>query len=85
MSMENNYNTKAAELVRNALEIDNNLAEAHASQGLIHTFYDWNWESAEKQFQQAIALNPGLLSPLDWFMDWQGKGPGPRLFFVSRS
>ena len=41
------------------MDIDDKLAEAHASQGLIHTFYDWNWELAEKQFQRAIGLNPG--------------------------
>ena len=50
---------KAAALVRDALDIDDKLAEAHASQGFIHTFYDWNWELAEKQFQRAIDLNPG--------------------------
>jgi adenylate cyclase len=50
---------KAAALVRDALDIDDKLAEAHASQGFVHTFYDWNWELAEKEFQRAIDLNPG--------------------------
>jgi adenylate cyclase len=50
---------KSAALVRDALNIDDQLAEAHASQGFIHTFYDWNWEMAEKECQRAIDLNPG--------------------------
>ncbi|MBN1831010.1 MAG: winged helix-turn-helix domain-containing protein [Deltaproteobacteria bacterium] len=50
---------KAASLVQGALDIDDKLAEAHASQGFIHTFYDWNWELADKELQRAIDLNPG--------------------------
>jgi adenylate cyclase len=50
---------KAAALVREALDIDDKLAEAHASQGFVNMFYDWNWASAEKQFRQALDLNPG--------------------------
>jgi adenylate cyclase len=58
-SSPNEVFPKAAALVRGALDIDDKLAEAHASQGFIHTFYDWNWELAEKEFQRAIDLNPG--------------------------
>jgi adenylate cyclase len=40
-----------------ALQIDNNLAEAHASLGNAYCFYEWNWLEAEKEYQTAIGLN----------------------------
>jgi len=49
---------KAKEAVQKALEIDEALAEAHASLTIIKTFYDWDWEGAERESQRAIALNP---------------------------
>jgi serine/threonine protein kinase/Tfp pilus assembly protein PilF len=47
---------KAAAL--KALEIDDTLAEAHASLGWTKAFYDWEWSGAEREFQRAIELNP---------------------------
>ncbi len=47
---------KAAAL--KALELDENLAEAHNSLAFATTIYDWNWQEAEKRFKRAIALNP---------------------------
>lgn len=41
-----------------ALEIDKNLAEAHAALGTIYMEADLNIEAAEKEFQKALALNP---------------------------
>ena len=41
-----------------ALELDENLAEAHAALGYIRFAYDWDWAGAEDEFKRAIALNP---------------------------
>ncbi len=49
---------KAKECVKKALEIDNNLAEAHATNGFILCYTDWNWDEAEKELLTAIELNP---------------------------
>jgi len=49
---------KAKEAALRALQIDDNLAEAHCSLGFVHTVFDWDWESARKEFQQAFELNP---------------------------
>jgi eukaryotic-like serine/threonine-protein kinase len=54
--------TKAKEAALKALEIDDSLAEAHASMGYIKTFYDWDWAGGEKEFQRAIELNPTYAS-----------------------
>lgn len=50
---------KAEAAARRALEIDDALAEAHNSLGVIKLFYEWDWTGAEQAFQQAIELNPG--------------------------
>jgi TolB-like protein/predicted Ser/Thr protein kinase len=41
-----------------ALELDKTLAEAHAMLAAYRCFTEWDWEGAEKEFQQALRLNP---------------------------
>ena len=41
-----------------ALELDETLAEPHATLAFIHTWYDWNWSAAEREAKRAIELNP---------------------------
>jgi serine/threonine-protein kinase len=41
-----------------ALELDSELAEAHAILGFISLTYDWDWPAAERRFKRAIELNP---------------------------
>jgi len=41
-----------------ALQLDDNLAETHVSLGAIRFLYDWDWPQAEKEFTQAVKLNP---------------------------
>ncbi len=48
----------ADEAVRVALELEPNLAEAYASQGLVRLFGSWDWDGAEDSFRRAIELNP---------------------------
>jgi TolB-like protein/predicted Ser/Thr protein kinase len=43
-----------------ALEIDNTLPEVHAALAAHKCFHKWDWEGAEKEFQQALRLNPNL-------------------------
>ena len=49
---------KAKQAVAKALEIDDNLAEAHASLIWIKTFHDWDWAGAEAEYFRAFELNP---------------------------
>lgn len=51
----------------NALRLDNSLAEAHASLGMIAFYYGWNWAESEQEFQQAIALNPNEVTAATWY------------------
>ena len=43
-----------------ALELDDNLAEAHTSLALVKMEYEWEWASSEGEFKRAIQLNPGF-------------------------
>jgi eukaryotic-like serine/threonine-protein kinase len=58
---------KARAAAVKALELDDSLAEAHASLGNIDLNYDRNWAAAEKSFQTSIQLNPGYPSAHQWY------------------
>jgi adenylate cyclase len=50
---------EAKEAAEKALKMDNNLAEAYTSLGFVSMCYDRDYPKAEKEFKQAIYLNPG--------------------------
>jgi eukaryotic-like serine/threonine-protein kinase len=58
---------KAKEAALKALEIDDTLAEAHASLAWVKTLYDWDWSGAEREFQRAIAINPSYATAHGWY------------------
>ena len=58
---------KAREATLKAVELDESLAEAHASLGAVRYLYDWDWMGAEKEFKRAIELNPGSPDARIWY------------------
>jgi len=46
--------------VQKALEIDPNLATAHATMGDTHLLVDWNWPAAKAEYDRALEINPNL-------------------------
>jgi eukaryotic-like serine/threonine-protein kinase len=50
-----------------ALEIDDNLAEAHTSLAQVRYYYEWDWAGAESEFKRAIALNPNYATAHQWY------------------
>jgi TolB-like protein/DNA-binding winged helix-turn-helix (wHTH) protein/Flp pilus assembly protein TadD len=48
----------AKEALRKALELDDSIGEAHDTLGLLSWRAEWNWNAAEREFNQAIALAP---------------------------
>lgn len=58
---------KARVAVAKALELDDTLAEAHASLALVEMMSDWDWVSAEHGFQRAISLNPAYSPARQWY------------------
>ncbi len=61
---------RAREAALRALEINENLAEAHCSLAYIHTIFDWEWEKAGKEFVRALELNPNYGPAREWYSVW---------------
>jgi TolB-like protein/DNA-binding winged helix-turn-helix (wHTH) protein/tetratricopeptide (TPR) repeat protein len=70
------YMPKAREAAVRALQTDDELPEAHVALALILENYDWDWNSAEKEYRRAIELNPNYATAHHWyaeFLTWQGR------------
>src|SRR3989441_774869 len=63
--------TEGYELARRyalkALELDDNLPEAHTSLAWVQFAYDWDWEGAERSYRRALELNPGYATGHHWY------------------
>ena len=51
---------KAKMFAEKALELDDSIAEAHASLGLVLHAFEWKYTVAEREYRRAIELNPNL-------------------------
>jgi len=58
--------SKARDFANRALELNNDLAEAHTSLAAVLLIYDWEWDAAEDQFKRAIQLNPNYATAHYW-------------------
>jgi len=58
---------KAKELTLKTLEIDDGIAEAHASLGFLMGMCDHDWKGAEREYKRAIELNPGYGQAHSWY------------------
>jgi len=58
---------KAKAAAIKALELDNTLGEAHNSLAFCLDGFDWDFESAGKEFRRAIELNPGYATAHHWY------------------
>jgi TolB-like protein/DNA-binding winged helix-turn-helix (wHTH) protein/Flp pilus assembly protein TadD len=58
---------KAKAAAIRALELDNALGEAHNSLAFCLDAFDWDFDSAGKEFRRAIELNPGYATAHHWY------------------
>lgn len=58
---------KARAAAEHALQLDPLLGEAHAVLANVAFSYDWNFETAEREFQRALALAPNDPTPHLWY------------------
>ena len=58
---------KAKAAAIKALELDSMLGEAHNSLAFVQDGFDWDFDSAGKEFQRAIELNPGYATAHHWY------------------
>jgi TolB-like protein/DNA-binding winged helix-turn-helix (wHTH) protein/Flp pilus assembly protein TadD len=60
---------KARAAALRAVELDDTLAEAHVSLGVIAQDYDWDWPTVEKEYRRAIELNPNYPTAHQWYAE----------------
>jgi len=66
-SPPNEVMPKARTAALRALEIDDTLAEAHASLGMVAMRFSWDLEGAAKSFRRALQLNPAYGPAHQWY------------------
>jgi pentatricopeptide repeat protein len=67
---------QAKAAAQKALAIDETVAEAHASLGIVSLLFEWDWPVAEKEFRRALELNPGNAYDHHWYahyLDSRGR------------
>ena len=57
---------KARDAALRANELGASLPEAHTALALVVQNYNWDWQTAEKEYQRAIALDPNYATAHHW-------------------
>jgi TolB-like protein/DNA-binding winged helix-turn-helix (wHTH) protein/Flp pilus assembly protein TadD len=76
MAPPSEYMPRARAAALRALELDESLPEAHTALALIVQNYDYDWQTAEKEFRRAIELNPNYATAHHWCAEhlmWRGR------------
>jgi TolB-like protein/DNA-binding winged helix-turn-helix (wHTH) protein/Tfp pilus assembly protein PilF len=50
-----------------AIELDDTLAEPHASLAFIAETHEWDWTTAKREYKRALELNPGDTRAHNWY------------------
>jgi len=58
---------KAREAAEHALQLDPQVAEAHAVLANVSFSYDWDFDAAEREFQRAFTLDPNNPTAHQWY------------------
>ena len=66
LAPQNDYMPRARSAALKALQLDEKLPEAHSSLALIAENYDYDWDTAEKEYRRAIELNPNYPTAHQW-------------------
>ncbi len=75
-NLQTEYMRRARAAALHALELDDKLPEAHTALALISQNYDWDWQTAEKEYRRAIVLNPNYATAHHWYAEhlaWRGR------------
>jgi serine/threonine protein kinase/Tfp pilus assembly protein PilF len=67
---------KAKSEALRAIELDENLGEAHEALAELHHYYDWDFAAADREYRRALELKPGdaqILTKYAFFLCHMGK------------
>jgi TolB-like protein/DNA-binding winged helix-turn-helix (wHTH) protein len=70
------YVAKARAAAKRAVELDDHSAEAHTALALVTQNHDYDWQTSEREFRRAIALNRGYATAHHWYAEhlmWEGR------------
>jgi TolB-like protein/DNA-binding winged helix-turn-helix (wHTH) protein/Tfp pilus assembly protein PilF len=76
LALPSKYMPKARAAALRAVKLDDSLPEAHVALAIIVENYDYDWDTAEKEYRRAIALNPNYATARQWYAEmltWQGR------------
>lgn len=59
---------KVKAAARRAIELDSSLADPHATLGYAAGLFEWDWETAQRELEEAMRLNPNY----PWAPHWLG-------------
>jgi len=59
--------TRGKTAAAKALALDEGLASAHYALATAHTWYDWDWVGAEREFRRGLELNPNDALGRNWY------------------
>ncbi len=58
--------TRGKAAAATALQLDETLASAHYAMATAHTWYDWDWAGADREFRRGLELNPNDALGRNW-------------------
>ncbi|HEY1305711.1 MAG TPA: winged helix-turn-helix domain-containing protein [Vicinamibacterales bacterium] len=58
--------TRGKAAAARALQLDETLASAHYAMATAHTWYDWDWAGADREFRRGLELNPNDALGRNW-------------------
>jgi TolB-like protein len=58
---------QAKAAAQKALQLDSTIGEAHTSLGIVALLFEWDWPTAQKEFQRALELSPGNAYAHHWY------------------
>jgi TolB-like protein/DNA-binding winged helix-turn-helix (wHTH) protein/Flp pilus assembly protein TadD len=70
------YMPQARAAALRAVKLDDTLPEAHVALALIVENYDYDWDTAEREYRRAIDLNPNYATAHHWYAEmltWRGR------------
>jgi tetratricopeptide (TPR) repeat protein len=66
---------KALDAARKAVDLDDDLAEAHVALGVVKLLYEWDWEGARRELERGIQLDPNTIghTPYGYYLYTMGR------------